>query len=207
MMLRRLIAAVAGVCLLVCPALADSAVYTLSVTPQKVAAAGSSVLLSSSGFGAIVTTTNTGSPPITLSGAPITQTVCWSLQNDLYAYGTGLLVVTPGVTCPGSTGPTPITPSPLTLTATEVAVPAATSTLIDPANASRRFLRVTNDGTSTCRINYGAASAANTGEPIAASSALYGQGGAITFDAGGLTQQAVYAYCPAASSFAVVEGQ
>jgi hypothetical protein len=93
-----------------------------------------------------------------------------------------------------------------TLTQTETSVAATTSTQIS-ALTSRRALSITNDGTSNCRVSYGIAATATNGEPLNGASTAGTQGGAHTWDANFIPQAVVYAYCPTAGSFSVLEGQ
>lgn len=95
----------------------------------------------------------------------------------------------------------------VTITSSEIPIPAATSTQLLAANTSRKFLSATNDGTTPCRVSYGVAATNNNGEPLAGAATANGQGGARTFDASAIPQQAIYAYCAAGGSFAVLEGQ
>ena len=214
-LLLRLIAlaGAALLCALGCPAWADTTVYGLAGSWVKVGSAGSSVYVHDAVGSVVLSTAASGGgaptvTPATGIGLLPGQGKCFTLTADLYAYSSlGQVNAISGVKCSSSGEAVTLTPAPIVLTSTEVPVVAATSTLILAANASRRFARITNDNTGTCRVSYGAAATASTGEPVASAAAQYGQGGGITFDAAGLTQQAFYAYCAAASSFAVVEGQ
>ena len=203
---RCLLAAGAILHALVLPALADSVPYPLSGTWQKIASAGTTIQVQASGA-SITLTTATGTPAnaagqnLLVGQSALTMTLAqdlWALSN-----GGGIAVVTAGLGGGGQSA----SPAPITITSAEWAVPAATSTALNVANSARRFLSLTNDGTSPCRVAYGVAASASTGEPLAAAAAQNGQGGARTFDAGAVTQQALFAYCPTAGSIAVLEGQ
>lgn len=102
------------------------------------------------------------------------------------------------------------TPSAVILTSTEVSITGGTAgAQILPANAIRRYLSITNDGTGNCRIGYGLAPTSTTGEPLNGAGVANQQGGNKTFESSIITLQAIFAFCPtgASTTFAIVEGQ
>ena len=156
---RRLAAALAILCALASPALADTTVYNLTYAAgwTKIASAGSSVFVFD-GAGSVVlsTATSGGAAPTANTGIGLVQTQgqCLTLTADLYAMSqVGIVNVISGVTCPGgssgggsssSTISGPLGPS--TLAANSVAtVLASGATLPLPTGASTSALQTQTD--------------------------------------------------------------
>jgi hypothetical protein len=95
---------------------------------------------------------------------------------------------------------------PVTLTQTVKSLTASTSTELVAANANRQYLAIQVIGTSGINLNIGADATVNSGWAVAPASATGGQGGAMTWDAGVVTQQQIKAISAAATTVVVWEG-
>jgi hypothetical protein len=94
----------------------------------------------------------------------------------------------------------------VTLTQNVKSLTASTSTELVAANSSRQYLAIQVIGTSGINLNIGADATVNSGWAISPASATGGQGGAMTWDAGVVTQQQIKAISAAATTVVVWEG-
>jgi len=127
-----------------------------------------------------------------------------------YSANTSVSVIVAQISGSGgasSAAPSIIAPSAGSITTTQVSIGAgATGTVT--ANTARKYLSVVNTGTGPCRLIFGAGTpSANLGDPLGAAAAAGGQGGTRTFENSYVPSGAVSAFCSAASTLSVMEGQ
>jgi hypothetical protein len=92
------------------------------------------------------------------------------------------------------------------LTLTVVSIPANVATQLVAANASRQYLAIQVIGTTGINLDFGKAPTVGNGWAIDPAPSTGRQGGAVTWDAGVITQQQVQAIASAATTVVVIEG-
>ena len=93
-----------------------------------------------------------------------------------------------------------------TITQTVVSLAANTATQLVAANSNRKYLAIQVIGTSGVSLNFNAAPTVGNGWAIAGAASNGGQGGAVTWDGGIVSQQQVQAISSAATTVVVLEG-